>query len=397
MRSRRTAGLLDSAALPNSLRILHLNTERTWRGGEDQLLALARGLERRGHAGLVVAQAGGELARRARAAGLPTEEVRMRGEWDLAAVRRLAALLRRERPDVVHMHTSHAHTLGVLASKATGIARRIVARRVDFSIHRHALSLSGFKYRFGVDRYVAVSHAVAAQLVKDCVDARRISVVHDGVDPGRFVGGERARARADLGVPPDAPLIGTLAHFAWHKSLETLIAAAGAVVAALPDAWIALVGDGDLRPALEAERARSPARARILMPGFRTNVADFLAAFDVFVMPSVMEGLCSSIMDAFAVGVPVVACAGGGIPELVQDGATGLLVPTRDPPQLAAALIRMARDRALQRAVTANARAALQRGFTHDTMVEGTLAVYRDVVGGDVTERAARPTTSTAP
>jgi glycosyltransferase involved in cell wall biosynthesis len=366
--------------LATPLRIHHLNTERTWRGGEDQLLALAQGLARRGHENLVVAQEGGELARRARAAGLATADVRMRGEWDVAAVRRIAALLKRDRPDVVHMHTSHAHTLGVLASKATGIARRIVSRRVDFSIHRHALSLSGLKYRFGVDRYVAVSHAVAAQLVKDGVAAARISVVHDGVDPQRFPGGDGAAARADLGVPAGAPLIGTLAHFAWHKSLETLIAAAEDVVAALPDAWIAIVGDGDLRPQLEEERAKSRARGRILMPGFRGNVGDFLAAYDVFVMPSVMEGLCSSIMDAFAVGVPVVACAAGGIPELVQDGATGLLVPPREPRALAAALVRMARDAELRRSVTANAREALQRGFTHDTMVEGTLAVYRDVL-----------------
>jgi glycosyltransferase involved in cell wall biosynthesis len=372
--------LLDSRGLATPLQIHHLNTERTWRGGEDQLLALAQGLARRGHANVVVAQEGGELSRRARAAGLPTTEVRMRGEWDLAAVGRIAALLRRDRPDLLHMHTSHAHTLGVLASKATGIARRVVSRRVDFSIHRHALSLSGLKYRFGVDRYVAVSHAVAAQLVRDGVDAARISVVHDGVDPDRFPGGDGAVARTDLGVPAGAPLIGTLAHFGWHKSLETLIAAASDVVAAVPDAWIAIVGDGSLRPMLEAERAKSPVRARVLLPGFRDNVADFLAAYDVFVMPSVMEGLCTSIMDAFAVGVPVVACAAGGIPELVQDGATGLLVPVREPRALAAALVRMVRDADLRRTVTANARAALQRGFTHDTMVEGTLAVYREVL-----------------
>jgi glycosyltransferase involved in cell wall biosynthesis len=365
--------------LTTPLRIHPLNTERTWRGGEDQLLALAQGLARRGHENLVVAQEGGELARRARAAGLATADVRMRGEWDVAAVRRIAALLKRDRPDLVHMHTSHAHTLGVLASKATGIARRIVSRRVDFSIHRHALSLSGLKYRFGVDRYVAVSHAVLEQLVRDGVARDRIRVVHDGVDPSRFVGGDAMKARADLGVPAGAPLVGTLAHFAWHKSLETLIEAAGAVVAALPDAWIALVGDGSLRPLLESERAKSPARARILLPGFRSNVADFLAAFDLFVMPSVMEGLCTSIMDAFAAGVPVVACRAGGIPELVRDGATGSLVEPRDPAALAAAIVRMLQDAPLRRTVVDGARAALLARFTHDAMVDGTLAVYREL------------------
>jgi len=368
-----------------SLLVHHLNTERIWRGGEDQLLALARGLVRRGHRCVVVAQAEGELGPRARAAGLPTEEVAMRGEWDLAAVRRLARLFARDRPDVVHMHTSHAHALGVLASKLAGAGRRVVSRRVDFSIHRHALSLSGLKYRFGVDRYVAVSHAVLEQLVKDGVARERIRVVHDGVDPARFVGGDGAKARADLGVPAGAPLVGTLAHFAWHKSLETLIAAAGTIVAAVPAAWVAVVGEGEERPLLEAERAKSPAAARILLPGFRSNVADFLAAFDLFVMPSVMEGLCTSIMDAFAVGVPVVACRAGGIPELVKDGVTGALVEPRQPEALAAAIVRMLQDGALRRAVTAAARAELLARFTHDAMVEGTLAVYREIAAGAAT------------
>jgi glycosyltransferase involved in cell wall biosynthesis len=368
--------------LAPALRVFHLNTERTWRGGEGQLLALAEGLARRGQSCRVLAQAGGELAARARAAGLPTDELRMRGEWDLAAVARLAALLRRERPDVVHMHTSHAHTLGVLASKWTGIGKRVVSRRVDFSIHRHPLSLSGLKYRFGVDRYVAISEAVRAQLVKDGVAAARISLVPSGVDPGRFLGGDGAKARADLGVPAGAPLIGTLAHFGWHKSLETLIEAAEPVVAALPDAWIAIVGEGDLRPQLEAERARSRVKERVLLPGFRSNVADFLAAFDVFVMPSVMEGLCTAILDAFAVGVPVVATRAGGIPELVIDGETGLLVEPRQPRALAEAIVRATKDESSRARWKQGARAHLLSRFTNDAMVEGTLAVYRELVGG---------------
>lgn len=363
------------------LTLFHMNTERTWRGGEGQTLALAQGLARRGHRSVVVAQRGGELAKRAAQAGVPTHEVAMRGEWDLAAVRRLAQLFRAERPAIVHMHTSHAHTLGVVASKWSGVGKRVVSRRVDFSIHRHALSLSGLKYRFGVDRYVAISRAVRDQLVKDGVAAERIAIVNSGVDPARFRGGDGAKARADLGVPAGAPLVGTIAHFGWHKSLETLIAAAAGVLAQAPDAWIAIVGDGDLRTALEAERARSPVAARIVMPGFRTNVADFLAAFDLFVMPSVMEGLCTSILDAFAVGVPVVATRAGGIPELVEDGATGRLVAPRDPAALAAAIVAALRDPVGNARLVAGARALLGSRFTHDAMVDGTLAVYRELLG----------------
>ncbi len=304
----------------------------------------------------------------------------MRGEVDPIGVGQLCSTLRRLRPDVVHMHTSHAHTLGVIASLLTGIGRRIVSRRVDFSIHRHRFGLSSFKYRRGVDRYIAISRAVRAALVEDGIPEERISLVYSGVDPSRFVGGDGRKAREELRVEPHAPLVGTVAHFGWHKSIETLIAAAEHIIAAVPEAVIAIIGDGDLRPGLEAERERSPVRDRIVMPGFRDNVADYLRAFDVFTMPSVMEGLCTSILDAFAVRVPVAACAAGGIPELVEDGVTGLLCEPRNPRALAQVIIRLLKDRALARNLAEGGHRKVLSSFTHDSMVDGTIAVYRDVL-----------------
>ncbi len=362
------------------LTVLSLNTERTWRGGEGQTLALATGLQRRGHRSVVVAQPGSPMAQRSTEAGLPVQEIRMGGELDPRAIFALRGLFRRERPDIVHMHTSHAHTLGVLASWLAGHGRRIVSRRVDFSIYRHAISLSGLKYRHGVDRYIAISAAIRNALIQDGVSSARISLVHSGVDPDRFQGGNGERARQDLGVPDRAPLVGTLAHFGWHKSLETLVQAAAPIVQAVPEAWVAIVGDGSLRPQLEQERSQSAAASRVLLPGFRSNVADFLAAFDVFVMPSVMEGLCTSILDAFATRVPVVASNVGGIPELVEDEKTGLLAEPKNVESLATAVIRALRDptSASQRAEQAHAK--LMRGFTEDAMVEGNLRIYREVL-----------------
>ena len=374
-----------------SYRVAHLNTEMTWRGGEGQTFALAQGLALRGHRSVVVARPGSEMLRRAGEAGLETAAVPMKGELNPAAILRLRRLFRELQPDVVHMHTSHAHTLGVLGSLAAGVGRRIVSRRVDFSIYRHALSLSGFKYRHGVDRYIAISEAVQRQLIEDGVNAQRISLVHSGVDPGRLLGGDAQLARSELGVPEGAPLVGTTAHFGWHKSLETLIAAAEAIVREVPEAWIAILGDGSLRSELEAERDKSPVRERILMPGFRHNVQDYLAAFDVFTMPSVMEGLCTAILDAFAVGVPVAASRAGGIPELVEHEKTGILTEPRQPRSLAAGIVRLLEDRELATRLTTAARDKLQRAFTHDAMVEGTLEVYAAVCG-----RQARAATTRA-
>jgi glycosyltransferase involved in cell wall biosynthesis len=359
------------------LRVLHINTERTWRGGEQQTLWLARGLQDRGHDSQLCVQPDRELHQRAAAAGLVCHPIAMRTEWDPIAITRLTRLIRARAFDIVHMHTSHAHSLGVIAARLARRARTVVSRRVDFSIYRHALSLSGFKYRHGVDRYIAISQAVKAALVQDGIAADRIDIVHSGVDPDRLRSDAASLERARFGIPESATLVGTVAHMAWHKGLETLIDAAPEIVRLRPDAHVVLVGDGELRAELESRARAGAVASHIHFAGFQKDVAPWHRAFDVFVMPSVMEGLCTSILDAFSLDKPVVASAVGGIPELVHHQRTGLLVPPRDPQALAAAAVGLLNDRQRATQLGTSAHALLLADFTVDSMVEGTLAIYR--------------------
>jgi glycosyltransferase involved in cell wall biosynthesis len=303
----------------------------------------------------------------------------MRFEWSPVAIARIARLIRSRGFDIVHMHTSHAHTLGVIAARLARRAKTVVSRRVDFSIYRHALSVSGFKYRHGVDRYIAISQAVKSALVKDGIAAARIDIVHSGVDPERLAASGAVLDRTAFGIPATATLCGTVAHMAWHKGLETLVDAAPEIVRLRPDAHVVLVGDGELRSALEARARAGPVSDHIHFTGFQKDVAPWHRAFDVFVMPSVMEGLCTSILDAFSVSKPVVASAVGGIPELVHHERTGLLVPPRDPLALAAAIVRLLNDRPHAATLGAQARALLLAEFTVDSMVDGTLAIYSNL------------------
>jgi glycosyltransferase involved in cell wall biosynthesis len=365
------------------LRVLHLNTERTWRGGELQTLQLARGLADRGHESRVVAQPASPLAEKARAADLPVHEVKMRGEADPIAVLALATLLRRTRPDIVHMHTSHAHTLGVLASRVTRIGKRVVSRRVDFSIFRNRLKASAVKYRYGVDRYVTVSRAIRDVLVRDGIAPERIRVVHSGIVPGRFDGVAPADLRGELGLPPEARLVGNVAHFGWHKAQEVLVRAAKILAETHPAAVVLLVGDGDCRAKVEAESdALGLTGSAVRFLGFRADVPEVLAALDVFVMSSVLEGLCTSILDALASRRPVVASRVGGIPEILE-GGNGLLVPPKDPEALAAAIGRVLDDDDLARTMAARGRRTVEESFSVDATVAGTVVVYRELLGGD--------------
>ncbi|MEK7269309.1 MAG: glycosyltransferase, partial [Planctomycetota bacterium] len=227
------------------MRILHVNTERTWRGGEQQVLYLTAGLRARGHESTVACLAGSAIAQRLELDGLPSEPLKLRGEWNPAAAWRLSRLVRRLSPDLVHAHTPHAHTLAALAVRLAGRPRRplVVTRRVDFSIRRHAGFLKGWKYGRAADRIVAISEAIRRVLVSDGVAADRISVVPSGIDPARLAGANPSGLRAEFGIPDSGLVVGTVAHCADHKDHATLAAAIPLGLAREPRAIFLLVGD----------------------------------------------------------------------------------------------------------------------------------------------------------
>ncbi len=374
--------------VPDSLRTIHLNTERTWRGGEQLTLTLAEGLARRGHLADVVAQPGSPMAERARAAGLRVHEVAMRSEVDLLAVLALRKIFKTGAYDVLHFHTPHAVTLGGVA--ATGKARgprdrralRIVNKRTDFSIFRNSfLGLNRLKYDRLVDAVIADSKKIEEVLRADGIAPGRIRLVYEGVDLARLDGADGARVRPGLDLPPGAPVVGNVAHFAPHKAHEDLVRAVPLVLERHPDAVFVLVGQGELLEPMKALAASLGVAPAIRFAGFRTDVADLIDLFDLFVMSSREEGLCTSIMDAMAAGTPVVGTRAGGIPELVLDGETGLLAPVADPPGLAATILRALGDPALMTRCADAAGRRVRELFSADAMVEGTLAVYREILG----------------
>ena len=364
-----------------TLRVLHIDTEKGWRGGEQQALNLAVGLQRRGVENLCVGQPGKPYVERCAAQGLAVEPIRTRGEADPVGIARLRRTIRLWRPDIVHMHTSHAHTVGVLASRSARVGRTVVSRRVDFTIYRNALRLSWFKYRFGVDRYIAISRGVQEQMVRDGIPADRIRIVHSGIDLRRFDGARPHDYAAEFGFAPGTRIVLDVAAFGWHKAQEFLVRAAPHILAAFPETRIVLVGDGECEAAVRAEAQSLGLDREIVFTGFRDDVPSLLAGADCFVMCSVLEGLCTSLLDALALRRPAVGSAVGGIPEVLLDGVTGLLVPPRDPEALAAAVLRGLGDPALAARLGDEGRRHVEREFTLDTMVDGTLGVYRELTG----------------
>ena len=359
------------------MRVIHINSESSWRGGEQQLFYLASGLKEQGVEQLVAARPGSPLGLRMKEAGIPVLPVEPAYGWDLKTVRILRGVARDWQPDLLHAHTGHAHTLGWLTARQTGTPL-IVSRRVDF--HRSRNPLSRLKFLApAVPRYITVSAAIRDILIKDGVDSQKISVVHSGIDPDRFSGIKPDRAwLKQAGVPGGGILLGNVAALAPHKDQATLIRAMRIVSLAHPEARLVILGEGHLRPHLTKLVKKLRLENQVFLPGFTENIGGVMQLFDIFVMSSRTEGLGTSILDAMALSLPVVATRTGGIPEVITDGGEGLLAPPGDPVQLADRILQLIGNPDIREHYSRRARQRAHE-FDRKITVSRTRAIYDEI------------------
>ena len=363
----------------NGLKVAHLDTGRTWRGGQAQALLLMRELRARGATQLLLAPPG-PLLEKALAQGLEVERWSPASELDVLAMGRARTLLKRFAPDVAHCHSAHAHATGVPAARLAGVPAVVVSRRVDFLVRTNAMSR--LKYALPVDRYVCISEGVRAAMLASGVPAAKLAVVPSGVDLAEVRAAGAAPApslRALAAIPADSEIIGTVASLAPHKNHKLLLDAAREVVTRRPRAHFVWLGEGECRAALERQRHALGLEARVHLLGFRDDARALMTQFDVFALSSYLEGLCTSLLDAQVLGVPIVATAVGGVPEVVSDERTGRLVRALEPSAMARALIGALADPA-RRSGWADAARVSVEAFGIARTAERTLAVYGEVL-----------------
>jgi glycosyltransferase involved in cell wall biosynthesis len=359
------------------MKILHINTERTWRGGEQQTLYLLQVLQKQGVFCHLVCQPNSPMAQKAFEAGLTVFPIPMHGEADPRACYRIRNLIKKFHYDILHSHTSHAHTLAFFASIGYRICR-LVTRRVDFSIFRHSfLRLSGIKYRYMADYYIAISRKIKDVMVADGVAAERIFVVHSGVDLKRFAGVSGEHLTTEFNLTPGEKVVINVAHLAGHKGQQFLVRAIPRVVEKIPGVRFFIVGKGELLADLQALAASLGITRELVFTGFRSDVGAFYKIADLFVMSSVQEGLGTAVLDALAEGKAVVATDCGGIPEIIHDGETGRLVEPANPEALAQGIIDLLRHPKPASQMADRGRALVQNQFSIEAMAENNLAVYR--------------------
>jgi glycosyltransferase involved in cell wall biosynthesis len=371
---------------------IHIDTARTWRGGQNQVLLTVNGLRAIGQRSALVAHPDGELRRRA-AEGLELIPIAPRMEVDLHAAWKLARVIKRLRPDVIHAHDPHGVAMASLALSLTSpsmaaLPSLVASRRVDFHLKGH--SFSRWKYR-QVDCFIAASDAIRRMLVQDGVPDARAVTVHEGIDVDHVASAPPVDVHAAFFLPHGAPIVGNVAALVPHKGHRYLIDAAHLVIQEIPDVRFVILGEGELREHLERQVREHHLEKHVLLPGFRTDVFGCMKSFDVFAMSSVTEGLGTSLLDAMACGRPIVATTAGGIPEIVADGVTGLLVPVRDHRAMARAIVGLLRDASLMRRMGHAGGALVRERFTVERMVEQTAAVYARVAGRGHVTGTARP------
>jgi glycosyltransferase involved in cell wall biosynthesis len=379
---------------------LHIDTARTWRGGQNQVLLTVNGLRAIGQRASLVAHPDGELRRRA-AEGLDLIPIAPRTEMDFAAAWRLSRVVKRLGPDVIHAHDPHGVAMAALAlslgasSVKSGGGRSpalVASRRVDF--HLKGNSFSRWKYR-QVDCFIAASEAIRQMLLADGVTADRTVTVHEGIDVEHVLAAPPVNVHEAFWLPHHAPVVGNVAALVPHKGQRHLVEAAHLVVQELPDARFIILGEGELREPLERQVRDYKLEKHVLLPGFRTDVLGCIKGFDLFAMSSVTEGLGTSLLDAMACSRAIVATHAGGIPEIVDEGATGLLTPPRDHAAMAKAIVRLLKDDAERKRMGAAGFERVQARFTVERMVAETASVYARVGGrphaADIASREPPP------
>ena len=312
------------------MRILHVDPATTWRGGERQVFLLARELARRGHDCSVATAPASPLAAECERAGLRVHPLPIRGDLDLVAVRRLARLIRSARPDILHLHTSRAHGAGGLAAWLSRFHPVVVTRRVELPVRG---PFSRWKYLTLADHFIAISGEVQRALENGGIPPKRISRIPSGIEiPPPPV------ARGTPGGKHARCTVGTLAAFTEQKDPSTWMSAAILVCREREDVDFLWLGDGPLRRPLQEIALRENLGTRILLPGFQQDLAEFWRRVDVFFLPSRFEALGTSLLDALAREVPIVASHAGGIPEVVRSGREGILVPPGNAGEFAKAI-----------------------------------------------------------
>jgi glycosyltransferase involved in cell wall biosynthesis len=319
------------------LKILHIDPEKNWGGGEAQVSGLLQHLAHWGHHNDLATPPDGELFRQSLDSSVRKIPLRVRNDLDLRGIPALRRLIRQQRYDIVHLHTKRAHALSLWLPRGGRTPKYIVTRRMDYPQARNCYT--NYLYNRRVDGVIAISHSIVDRLSEAGVKRGSIRLIHSGIDPEPFRLAARDERRSNRST-----VVAIVAVLEERKGHRFLLDAARILKDSGRTIKYLLAGDGSHKAHLQQRVQMLGLQKEVSFLGFVKDIPNFLSSIDVLVLPSLYEGLGVAALEGMAAGKPVVGTRVGGLAELIVDGKTGLLVPPRDGPALAEAIEKLVED-----------------------------------------------------
>lgn len=321
-------------------------------------------------------------------AGIPVFCLNLKGSYDLSAVLRLVSLLRQQEIDILHIHSPYAGILGRVAARLSGVSAIVCTEHMQIEKQNYITRFGNLLTYPLNDATIAVSDAVLHSVLdRQIIKHGTYVTIHNGVDLNAIAtaGTCRTPIRESLGIPAQHQVVGNVANLFPGKGHRYLIEAARLVLNQYPDVTFVIVGNDKITE--DAGRLRELAghlriQDRVIFTGFRRDVFQLMAAFDIFVLPSLWEGFGIVLLEAMALGKPVVGTEVGGIPEIIDNGLNGFLVEPRNPQQLAEKILKLLRNETLRNQMGQNGMQKVRDRFSIQRTVRETEKVYVMAING---------------
>ena len=363
----------------NDVRVLQISSMKTWRGGEQQVAYLTQELKKRGKKPIMVVPRKSELEKFCRDHDIQYYTLKFNNGYNLYSAWRLKIICQRNQIDILHMQCSASHTLSVFSHLMGNPAKLVLSRRVDFPIRSNKFSKLKYNYK-GILQILTVSNKIKEVISPVIAQSEKIRTVYSGIDLNKFSENGEKTLRSEYQIPPDQFLIGNVAAIANHKDYFTFVDTAELVLKQGIKATFMIIGDdGGEKKDIEAYIKSKNLEDHIIMTGFRRDVPKILPQLDIFLFTSKEEGLGTSVLDALAAGVPVIATKAGGVPEMIKNLENGLLCEIQRPDELAKAVEYMIEQPEEKARMVANGLEIVKK-FSKESTADQTLEVYESLV-----------------
>ncbi len=361
------------------MKVLHLSSERTWRGGEQQIAYLILELIKKGIDCRVACKKGSAFEEWCETNDIPYISLGYKNELDIITASKIKAYCNKNTINITHIHSSHSHAMAVWSSILGNKSKLILSRRVDFPIKNNLFSKLKFNYK-GIKRIVSISGKIQDILEKDIKNKTILRTVYSGIDINRFKNSQNTgKLHSEFGLNKDCKIVANISAIAPHKDYRTFVDTIDEIIKTKSNIHFLIIGDGPCRNEIECYVSSKQLSDKITLTGFRNDIPEIIQEIDVFLMTSETEGLGTTILDAFANKVPVVATNAGGIPEAVINEKTGLISNIKDYKALAKNVNRILDDDTLAKTLTESAHKHLLRNFTIEKMARGNIDVYNEI------------------